>query len=112
MALIAHAQALLMPSLDEGFGLPVVEAMEIGTPVIASLLGALPEVTGGHALLIDPYDVDDISGAMLQVLQQPHTVKHLVDGATEFVKRFSWKKTAQMTMEVYEKTHQKHQERS
>lgn len=104
MALIAHAAALLMPSLDEGFGLPAVEAMEIGTPVIASRLGALPEVTGGHALLVDPYDVDDISHAMIKILQEPHTTKHLVDGATEFVKRFSWQKTAQMTMEVYKKT--------
>ncbi len=106
MALIVHARALLMPSLDEGFGLPAVEAMSVGTPVIASRLGALPEVTGGHALLIDPYDINDISAAMVRVLQQPHTVKHLVDSATDFVQRFSWQKTAQMTMEVYQNVQQ------
>ncbi len=103
MALIAHSQAVVMPSLDEGFGLPAVEAMEIGTPVIASRLGALPEVTGGHAVLIDPYDVADIQKGLLRVLHDGAAIDHLVSGASEYVKRFTWQRAAQMTMGVYRK---------
>lgn len=101
MALIAHSQAVVVPSLDEGFGLPVVEAMEIGTPVVASRVGSLPEVTGGHALLIDPYDSEDIKKALLRVLHDGAVIDHLVSGAKEYVQRFTWKRTAQMTMDVY-----------
>jgi glycosyltransferase involved in cell wall biosynthesis len=62
--LIRGARAVLAPSLYEGFGLPVLETMLMGTPVLASTTGSLPEVAGEAALLINPYDVDAIRGAI------------------------------------------------
>ncbi|WP_397587148.1 glycosyltransferase family 4 protein [Sphingobium fuliginis] len=62
--LIRNAKAVLMPSLFEGFGLPALEAIQLGTPVIASTTGSLPEVVGNAGLLVDPYDVEDIRAAI------------------------------------------------
>lgn len=67
-ALIANARMLLMPSLAEGFGLPVAEAMALGTPVITSAGGALEETAGGAALLVDPSDIDAIAGAIRRLV--------------------------------------------
>lgn len=67
LALIAHAKALVMPSLAEGFGLPVAEAMALGTPVITSNSGALAETAGDAALLVDPFDDGAIARAMLAI---------------------------------------------
>lgn len=67
LALIAHARALVMPSLAEGFGLPVAEAMALGTPVLTSRDGALAETAGGAALLVDPRDVDGIAAALARL---------------------------------------------
>ena len=64
----AGARLLVLPSFDEGFGLPVVEAMSLGVPVVASNRGALPEVSGGAALLVDPEDIAGLSQAMERVL--------------------------------------------
>lgn len=64
VALMKHARGLLFPSLSEGFGLPVIEAMALGTPVMTSSFGATAEVSGGAALLIDPYDIDAMAGAI------------------------------------------------
>ena len=68
-ALYAGARALVFPSLDEGFGLPVVEAFACGTPVLASTAGALPETAGGAALLVDPEDVDAIADGVRRLLE-------------------------------------------
>ena len=62
--LVRGARATLFPSLYEGFGLPVLESMMMGTPVLASNSGSLPEIAGGAALTVDPYDVDDIATAI------------------------------------------------
>ena len=71
VTLIRGARALVFPSLYEGFGLPVLEAMMLGTPVITSANGALEEVTGEAALLVDPYDVDDIARAIAAIVSDP-----------------------------------------
>ena len=71
VTLIRGARALVFPSLYEGFGLPVLEAMMLGTPVITSAKGALEEVTGEAALLVDPYDVDDIARAIAAIVSDP-----------------------------------------
>jgi glycosyltransferase involved in cell wall biosynthesis len=71
VTLIRGARALVFPSLYEGFGLPVLEAMMLGTPVITSAKGALEEVTGEAALLVDPYDVDDIARAIAAIVNDP-----------------------------------------
>jgi glycosyltransferase involved in cell wall biosynthesis len=62
--LIRGARAVLFPSLYEGFGLPVLEAMLLGTPVVTSRASSLPEIAGDAALYVDPYDVDDIADAI------------------------------------------------
>jgi glycosyltransferase involved in cell wall biosynthesis len=71
LTLIRGARALVFPSLYEGFGLPVLEAMMLGTPVITSAKGGLEEVTGEAALLVDPYDVDDIARGIAAIVSDP-----------------------------------------
>jgi glycosyltransferase involved in cell wall biosynthesis len=71
VTLIRGAKALVFPSLYEGFGLPVLEAMMLGTPVVASAKGALEEVTGEAAVLVDPYDVDDIARGITAIVSDP-----------------------------------------
>src|SRR5438270_9675109 len=68
VTLIRGARAVIFPSLYEGFGLPVLEAMLLGTPVVASCEGALPEVAGEAALLVDPYDTDQIARAIATIV--------------------------------------------
>ncbi len=70
MTLVRGAKAVLFPALCEGFGLPVVEAMSLGAPVLAAASGALPEITGGAALLVDPYDVEALTAAIQRLDQE------------------------------------------
>jgi hypothetical protein len=86
--LVRGAIALVMPSLEEGFGLPVLEAMAAGTPVIASDIPSLREVTGGHAIHVDPRSVDAIANAMQNV-----TREH-VEPARERARQFTWRRCA------------------
>lgn len=83
LALYRHAWALLFPSLNEGFGYPPLEAMERGTPVIASTAASLPEVTGGAALLADPRSEHDIATRVLQLATQPGLREQLVERGLE-----------------------------
>lgn len=71
VTLIRGARAMVFPSLYEGFGLPVLEAMTLGTPAVTSAKGALGEVTGDAALLVDPYDVDDIARGIATIVSDP-----------------------------------------
>ncbi len=100
-ALYAGAQALAFPSLYEGFGLPVLEAMACGTPVVCSGTSSIPEVAGDAALLVDPNDVESITDALRRLLRDAdlHTALHqrgLVQAA-----RFSWSRVAAETRSVY-----------
>ncbi|MBU6231016.1 MAG: glycosyltransferase family 4 protein [Cyanobacteria bacterium REEB459] len=98
--LINQAVALVFPSLWEGFGLPVLEAMACGTPVITSNLASLPEVAGEAALLIDPYRVEELAAAMAAVWQDSQLWQQLHRAGLERAQGFSWAKTGAATAAV------------
>lgn len=100
--LYANAYCLLMPSLYEGFGLPILEAMQYGVPAIAGKAGALPEVVGRGGLLVDPTSEDDIAEAISHLLSNPGLHKELRQLAIKQNEQFSWKKAAQETLKVFE----------
>jgi glycosyltransferase involved in cell wall biosynthesis len=93
------SEALVYPSLYEGFGLPILEAFASGTPVVTSNLSSMLEVAGNAAILVDPYDVESIKEGIAKALRGK---KGLVDKGFSEVKQFSWKKTAKSTLEVYQ----------
>ncbi|GAB1542978.1 glycosyltransferase family 1 protein [Scytonema sp. NUACC21] len=98
--IIGNAIALVFPSLWEGFGFPVLEAMACGTPVITSNLSSLPEVTGDAAILIDPYNIEEITQAMQTITTDSQLHQHLSIQGIHRAKQFSWQKTGLATIEV------------
>ncbi|MDY6781270.1 MAG: glycosyltransferase family 1 protein [Cyanobacteriota bacterium] len=98
--LLNRAIALVFPSLWEGFGIPVLEAMACGTPVITSNCSSLPEVAGEAAILVDPYAVGEIRAAMQLLLEDGETRSQLVQLSLKRASLFSWEKTGRQTMEV------------
>lgn len=101
--LYAEAEALLFPSLDEGFGLPVVEAFAAGLPVITSNVSALPEVAGDAAMLVDPYEAEDVAAALKLVLHDPELRADLRRKGRARAARFTWRRCADETWQVYER---------
>lgn len=99
--LYSAAHCFLFPTLWEGFGIPVIEAMACGTPVITSNLSSLPEVSGDAALLVDPYNVDDMAAAMLRVWREPDLAASMRERGLVNARRFSWDETARQTMAIY-----------
>lgn len=95
------AEVFLFPSLWEGFGIPVVEAMACGTPVVTSNLSSLPEIAGDAALLVDPYSVDAIAGAMERLLTDEPLRRELREKGLRRAADFSWRETALRTRQVY-----------
>jgi len=100
-ALLQASLAMVFPSLYEGFGLPVLEAFASNTPVISSNLTSMPEVAADAAILINPYEVDDITQAMETIAQDGALRQCLQQKGVERVKKFSWEMTAQKTMKIY-----------
>lgn len=100
-ALYSSAKLFLFPSLYEGFGIPVLEAMACGTPVVTSDCSSLPEVAGGAALLVDPSDIHAIAEAALRLLDDEPLRQDLAARGIERAKQFSWMRTARETLEIY-----------
>jgi glycosyltransferase involved in cell wall biosynthesis len=100
-ALYSSCQAFIYPSLYEGFGLPPLEAMACGAPVIASRIPALQETLGDAAVLIDPLDVDGFARAVIELLQTDERRRTMFANGPKHVGRFSWEKAAQETYEIY-----------
>lgn len=104
-ALYSGSLATVYPSLYEGFGLPPLEAMACGAPVITSNTSSLPEVVGDAALLVDPTDVRAIEAALVRVKDDPEIRATLRLRGLQRVKQFSWDVTARRTLEVYGVAH-------
>jgi glycosyltransferase involved in cell wall biosynthesis len=96
-ALYAGASALAMPSRYEGFGLPCLEAMACGTPVVAAAAGALPETVGDAGLLVDPADAEAFAGGLIAAACEQQTRDRLVAAGLERAAGFSWARTAELT---------------
>jgi glycosyltransferase involved in cell wall biosynthesis len=95
--LYAGALALAMPSLYEGFGLPVIEAMASGVPVVAADRSALPETCGGAALLVDPHDGDAVADLLVTAATDEDLRPKLIERGLERAAGFSWKRSAELT---------------
>jgi glycosyltransferase involved in cell wall biosynthesis len=100
-ALFRHAHAFVMPSLYEGFGLPLVEAMSCGCPVIASDRGSLPEIAGAGAQCLDPFDIKGMANALCALLRNPEELQQKRSDALRRAADFSWDKAARETISVY-----------
>jgi glycosyltransferase involved in cell wall biosynthesis len=100
-ALYNAADLFVYPSIFEGFGLPPLEAMACGTPVITSNTSSLPEVVGNAGIMVDPYDVDRLADAMYEVLSNVGLREDMIKRGLEKAKMFSWDKCARETLKVF-----------
>jgi len=100
----AGAEALVFPSLYEGFGLPPLEAMKTGVPVAASKIPPMPEVIGDAALFFDPQSGGELKDAILKIVLDSSLRRNLIEKGKTNLGRFDWKETARKTIEVYTKT--------
>lgn len=100
-ALLSAATAFVWPSLFEGFGLPPLEAMACGAPVLASNAASLPEVLGGAALLVEPHDTDAIRAGMERIVRDVELRARLVAAGFERAKQFTWRRAAERVAAMY-----------
>jgi glycosyltransferase involved in cell wall biosynthesis len=101
--LYSNASALILPSLYEGFGLPILEAMSIGCPVVCSNTSSLPEVAGSAVKYFDPKNYEDIKEAIISVVFSSTYKNELIKLGYDQVKKFSWEKCAKDTLKIYKK---------
>ena len=102
-ALYSGAICFAYPSYFEGFGLPVLEAMQCGTPVIAANRTSLPEVVGDAGMLVDPFDETSIANALNNLIENPDYRADLRVKGIERAEKFGWKRTARLTLQAYER---------
>ncbi len=100
-ALYAEAKAFVFPSLYEGFGLPPLEAMLCGTPVVASNVSSMPELLGNNAQYVNPESVEDIARGIMRILEDPNYAANLSQGAKKHAEQFTWKTAAQQHLGIY-----------
>jgi alpha-1,3-rhamnosyl/mannosyltransferase len=100
-ALVAAADVLVLPSVDEGFGFPALEAMSVGTAVVASDAGSLPEVVGGAGLLVPVNDVEALAETLTRVLERPELRVELARRGRQRAGVYTWRAAAARTIEVY-----------
>jgi glycosyltransferase involved in cell wall biosynthesis len=98
---LAGASVLAYPSLDEGFGFPVLEAMQLGVPVVAARAGAIPEVAGDAAVLVDPLDAAALAGAVVDVLEDRRHREQLIAAGHARVGGFDWERQASSLVALY-----------
>lgn len=103
VALYNRATVFAYPSIFEGFGLPVIEAMACGAPVLTSNVSSLPEVAGEAAVQVDPLDEDAIRSGLQDMIESPSLLADLREAGRTQAARFSWRSTAESTMRVFEK---------
>lgn len=107
-ALFNAAQVFVYPSLYEGFGLPPLEAMACGTPVVCSNAASLPEVVGDAAILVNPHDVDEMASAIARVLSDPMRRQEMCAKSLAQAAQFTWERAARETLQVYERVTKRH----
>lgn len=95
------ADAFVYPTLYEGFGMPVLEAMACGTPVITSSVGSIPEVAADAALFVDPHQHEEIAGAILRVISDAALRERMIEDGLAQARRFSWANTARQVLDIY-----------
>jgi alpha-1,3-rhamnosyl/mannosyltransferase len=105
-AMYSGATAFVYPSLYEGFGLPPLEAMACGTPVIASNRASLPEVVGDAGITIGAYDIEGLCAAMHELACDPKKRQVLAESGLQRSRHFSWRRTAAETINVYKSVQQ------
>lgn len=103
VALYKNAEVFVMPSLEEGFGIPILEAMACSCPVVSSNAGSLPEVGGDAVIYFDPKDEKDMEAKISQILDDEGLRKELIEKGKKRYKKFSWQKMARQTLEIYQK---------
>ena len=101
--LYSNAACFVFPSLYEGFGIPPLEAMASGTPVVASNAASIPEVCGDAALYFDPLDIEDIAEKILKIVQNDDMKKALIHKGFKQIKKYSWEKSANKMINVINK---------
>ncbi len=110
-ALYAGATVFAFPSLYEGFGLPILEAMATGTPVLTSNVSSMPEVAGDAAILVDPTSPESIRSGLERLLTDAELRAQLSARGRARASQFSWRRTAEQTLEVYRKAIEEHRTR-
>jgi glycosyltransferase involved in cell wall biosynthesis len=100
-ALVRGAEIFVYPSLFEGVGLPLMEAMAAGVPVITSKVSSMPEIAGGAARLVDPTNEGEITSALAALADDPSLREELRTRGRERAREFSWEAAARRTLEIY-----------
>jgi len=99
---LTNATLLCYPSFSEGFGIPILDAMSLGTPVLTTTAGSIPEVCGGAAVLVAPNDLDELTHTLQRLVYDEGRLKSLSESSIQQSKQFSWAETARLTIAAYE----------